>query len=69
MYQGKSAYPRIYSYEVGINMAADGYQPCELCIIHSLSLAVEVAEENDSYHRHTMNALNLQDTAVLHVPH
>lgn len=52
-----------------INTAADGYQSCELGIIHSLSLAVVVAEVNDSKHVYTANALNLQDTAVLLVPH
>ena len=52
-----------------INTAADGYQSCELGIIHSLSLAVVVTEENDSKHVYTANALNLQDTAVLLVLH
>lgn len=52
-----------------INTAADGYQSRELGIIHSLSLAVVVAEANDSKHVYTANALNLQDMAVLLVPH
>lgn len=31
-----------------MHTAADGYQLCKLGIIHSLSLAVVIAEENDS---------------------
>lgn len=39
-------------------------QSCEPPISHSLSLAVEVAEENYPEHGYTANTLNLQDTAV-----
>lgn len=39
-------------------------QSCKPPITHSLSLAVEVAEENYPEHGYTTNTLNLQDTAV-----